>query len=268
MNAKTDKRSRDRVLGDEWLDWHGSDEPSEIREGKRTFLLLSLAVLVGFIFLAVLFWYLVLPRFEQYGGGFAAAFTVGIAAGAAFFLVWYGLLAAAVLSRRFYLAVCMSRGRRLLFMLFPFAARLASSLGISRDRIGHSFIAVSNSLAAASAGRGAVLALLPRCLSAEIKGKLREICSAYPDVTVHTAPGGAEARSCIRDLRPRAIVAVACERDLMSGIHDVAPRIPVIGIPNSRPLGPCKETEIDVEAFREALDFFRARSSPDRWHAP
>ncbi|RJR28175.1 MAG: DUF116 domain-containing protein [Candidatus Latescibacterota bacterium] len=260
MSSTADKRSRDRVLGDEWLDWHGSDEPSEIREGKRTFLVLSLVALVGFVLLAALFWYLVLPRFEQFGRPYAAAFTAAVAAGAVFFLVWYALLAAAVLSRRFYLAVCMSRGRRLLFILFPVVARLASSLGISRDRIGHSFIAVSNRLAEASPGRGAVLALLPRCLSAEIKRELRDLCSAYPDVTLHTAPGGAEARAYIRDLRPRAIVAVACERDLMSGIHDVAPRIPVIGIPNVRPFGPCKETAIDVEAFREALEFFNKPS--------
>ena len=260
MSSTADKRSRDRVLGDEWLDWHGSDEPSEIREGKRTFLALSLVVLIGFVLLAALFWYLVLPRFQQYGRLFVAVFTVAVASAAAFFLIWYGLLAAAVLSRRFYLAVCMSRGRRLLFILFPFVARLASSIGISRDRIGHSFIAVSNRLADASPGRGAVLALLPRCLSAEIKRKLRDLCSEYPDVTLHTAPGGAEARAYIRDLRPRAIVAVACERDLMSGIHDVAPRIPVIGIPNVRPFGPCKETAIDVEAFREALEFFNRPS--------
>jgi hypothetical protein len=49
---------------------------------------------------------------------------------------------------------------------------------------------------------------------------------------------------------------VACERDLVSGIHDVAPRIPIIGIPNTRPLGPCKDTMIDVEKFRSAIRFF------------
>lgn len=268
MNVKTGGRSRDRVLGDEWLDWHASDEPSEIREGKRTFLILSLAVIAAFIFLAGLFWYLVLPRFEQYGRFYAAALTAAVIAAAALLLAWYALLAAAVASRRFYLAVCMSRGRRLLFVLFPFVARLAASLGISRDRIGHSFIAVSNRLAASSEGGGAVLALLPRCLNAETKRAIREICAAYPGVTLHTAPGGAEARSRIREVRPRAIVAVACERDLMGGIHDVAPRIPVIGIPNVRPLGPCKDTDIDIDAFRRALDFFSRPETPGRWHAP
>ena len=262
MNENADKRSRDRILGEEWLDWHGSDEPSVIREGKRTFLALSLIVLAGFISLAFLFLYLVLPRFEQYGRGAVVFLTAAVASGIAFFLVWHALLIGAVFSRRLYLALCMSRGHRLLFILFPFVAKLASSLGISRDRIGHSFIEVSNRLTAASPGEGVVLALIPRCLRAELKRELRDICSSHPNVVLHTAPGGTEARSYIRELRPRAIVAVACERDLMGGIHDIAPHVPVIGIPNVRPFGPCKETAIDIGAFREALRFFDGPSKP------
>jgi hypothetical protein len=259
MGTKTEKRSRDRILGDEWLDWQGSDEPSEIREGVRTFLLLSLIVIVGFVSLAVLFWYLVLPRFEQYGRTSAVILTAIIGFGALFFLVWYVLLMAAVLSRRFYLTMCLNRGSRLFFLLFPFVSRLAASFGISRDRIGHSFIEVSNRLAADTDAEGALLALIPRCLSASLKQEIREICSEYPDVVLHTAPGGTEARKYIRDVHPRAIIAIACERDLMGGIHDVAPRIPVIGIPNTRPFGPCKETSIDIHRFRDALRFFGRR---------
>lgn len=260
MDEKSATSSRDRVLGDEWLDWRGDAAPAEIREGTRTFITLSLLVLVGFVALAILLWYLVLPRFQQYGRFYAYLLTAAVAGGAAFFLVWYGLLVAAIFSRRFYLAVCLHRGRGLLFALFPFVARLALSLGISRDRLSHSFIEVSNRLAATGAGSGAVLALIPRCLGGELKRELRDICAGFPDVVLHTAPGGTEARTIIRRAKPRAIIAVACERDLMTGIHDVAPRIPVIGIPNKRPLGPCKDTTLDIEKFREALRFFHADS--------
>ncbi len=263
MDEKSGRRSRDRVLGDEWLDWHGSDEPSEIREGKRTFLLLSLVVIVGFVSLSVVFWYLVLPRFEQFGRTSAAILTALVAVGALFFLVWYGILIAAVFSRRFYISMCLNKGRRLFFMLFPFVSRLAATLGISRDRIGHSFIEVSNRLACSADTDGAVLALIPRCLSPALKREIQAACCGYPDVVVHTAPGGAEARKYIRDVHPRAIIAVACERDLMGGIHDVAPHIPVIGIPNTRPHGPCKETQIDMDRFREALRFFCGISGRD-----
>jgi hypothetical protein len=138
--------------------------------------------------------------------------------------------------------------------------RLAGHLGISRDRIGHSFIRVSNLLVNHPAGDGQVLALLPRCLTRELKERTKEICDAYPDVVAYTAPGGSVARKIIRETKPRAIVAVACERDLISGIQDIAPKIPVIGIPNSRPNGPCRDTRIDLVEFESALDFFSNKS--------
>lgn len=250
------RKPNDRVLGDEWLDWKGSQEPHEIREGVRTYLILGLLVVVFLIVLAALFWYLVLPRFEQYGRISVAVLTVSIAAFCTILIVWYSLLTGGVLSRRFYLAVCLNRGRKLFFTLFPLVSRIAIYLGISRDRIGHSFIEVSNRLAEAASSEGTVLALIPRCLSSALKREIKSMCANYKDVVLHTAPGGTEARNYIREIRPKAIIAVACERDLMGGIHEVAPKIPVIGIPNSRPFGPCKDTSIDIDRFREALDFF------------
>jgi len=253
-------RTKDRILGDEWLDWKGADEPPQITEGKRTFLFLSLVVLVGFVFLGILFWYLALPRFEQYGRLYATILTIVVLAGAAFFLVWYALLIGAVVSQRIYLTICLHRRSNLFIMLFPAVARLAQSFGISRDRLSHSFIEVSNRLVLPLRQDGPVLALVPRCLSKELKRQIGEICGGFPNVTLHTAPGGNEARAIIRRLKPRAIVAVACERDLVTGINDVAPKIPVIGIPNTRPLGPCKDTTLDIEKFRSAIAFFCTKS--------
>jgi len=52
---------------------------------------------------------------------------------------------------------------------------------------------------------------------------------------------------------PKIIISVACERDLSSGIADVG-RIPVIGIVNDRPNGPCYNTNVDVDAIRNKLE--------------
>jgi hypothetical protein len=256
MSREQGRRAQDRNLGEEWLDWKGDDEPSQITEGKRTFLILSLVVLVGFVLLGFLFWYLVLPRFEQYGHIYATLLTLAVGAGAAFFLIWYAILIGAVVSQRIYLAICLHRGSNLFIMLFPVVARLAKSFGISRDRLSHSFIEVSNRLVGPWRKDGIVLALVPRCLSKELKAEIKTICAEFPNVMLHTAPGGTEARKIIRAIHPRAIVAVACERDLVTGIHDIVPKIPVIGIPNTRPLGPCKDTSLDVEKFRSAILFF------------
>ena len=67
--------------------------------------------------------------------------------------------------------------------------------------------------------------------------------------------GGTSARKAIKDYRPQAVVAIACERDLTSGIQDVA-GIPVIGIVNERPEGPCFNTRVDVKKVEEAINFF------------
>jgi len=45
---------------------------------------------------------------------------------------------------------------------------------------------------------------------------------------------------------------VACERDLTSGIKDCYP-LPVIGILNERPFGPCFNTIVDVSKIDAAL---------------
>lgn len=69
------------------------------------------------------------------------------------------------------------------------------------------------------------------------------------------ATGGNLARRIVMDARPEAIVAVACERDLSSGIVDTYP-LPVIGIPNERPFGPCLNTRVDLSKVKEAIEFF------------
>ena len=57
------------------------------------------------------------------------------------------------------------------------------------------------------------------------------------------------------DKRPDMIIAVACDRDLTSGIQDTYP-IPVFGILNKRPNGPCYDTDVDVDLVEEGLTIF------------
>lgn len=259
MNEKKERRA-DRVLGDEWLDWKSGEAQKPIAEGKKMFLLLSFVVLVLIILLSLLFLYLVLPRFEQFGRTGVILIITAVAALTLFLLAWYAFLLFAAFSTKNYLFVCLERGTNLLTLLFPLTVKLAHTLGISRDRLSHSFIKVSNRLVQPRGSEGTVLALLPRCLKKDLKQSMKDICREFPDVMLQTAPGGNVARKIIQETRPRAIVAIACERDLVSGIQDVAPRIPVIGICNSRPMGPCKDTSIDIEEFRSALDYLCKRS--------
>lgn len=75
------------------------------------------------------------------------------------------------------------------------------------------------------------------------------------EISISLATGGTIARKVVKEIRPDAIVAVACERDLSSGIVDTYP-IPVIGIENQRPFGPCIDTTVDLEKVRDAVEWF------------
>jgi hypothetical protein len=66
-------------------------------------------------------------------------------------------------------------------------------------------------------------------------------------VPVFVATRGQLARRVIRERRPRAVVAVACERDMMTGLRDVAGKLPVLGLTMQLPNGPCRDAAIDLE---------------------
>lgn len=92
-----------------------------------------------------------------------------------------------------------------------------------------------------------------RCGKCEIKD-LIEITDAYK-LNLSIATGGTLARKIVKEIRPEAIIAVACERDLSSGLVDTYP-LPVLGIPNERPFGPCFNTRVDLDKVKEAIAFF------------
>ena len=55
--------------------------------------------------------------------------------------------------------------------------------------------------------------------------------------------------------RPVGIIAVACEMDLTSGIRDSYP-LPVYGVLNERPHGPCCDTTVALDMVRDAMRLF------------
>lgn len=69
------------------------------------------------------------------------------------------------------------------------------------------------------------------------------------------------ARKIIHDLHPSAVIAVACERDLTSGLLETFP-LPVFGIVNDRPNGYCQNTQVNLERLEAALARFLDRGEP------
>lgn len=183
------------------------------------------------------------------------------------------------------LILTLVRGREIFFaaklrgivieVLFPIMIVVGKLLGISKEKIQQSFVEVNNLLVRAKCGGAKperVLLLMPHCLQfndcaikitsdatkCQACGKCRikdlvELSQKY-NVHLSVATGGTLARRRVAEAKPQAIIAVACERDLTSGIQDAYP-LPVIGILNDRPFGPCFNTSVDIAKVAEALEF-------------
>jgi hypothetical protein len=171
--------------------------------------------------------------------------------------------------------ILLTRFMRLIVIKFllPMIEMVGQVLGINKDSIRQSFIAMNNSLVLSqcqSINPERILVLLPHCIQlfdceikvtgdihkcvlcgrCDIKG-LVDIGRKYR-IDISVATGGTLARKVIVEKRPKLVLAVACERDLTSGIKDCYP-LPVIGILNERPFGPCFNTTVDVAKIDEAL---------------
>ncbi|MBN2808766.1 MAG: DUF116 domain-containing protein [Deltaproteobacteria bacterium] len=165
-------------------------------------------------------------------------------------------------------------------LFLPLMEILGPRLGVSKEDVRNSFIEINNRLLV-SGQRHTILPerlllLLPHCLQrADCQRRITtsidncqqcgrcdidaliKLAQTYR-IRIAVATGGTLARKIVRDYKPRIIVAVACERDLTSGIHDTYP-LPVYGILNRRPEGPCWNTRVDVAEIEKALRIFLIR---------
>lgn len=66
------------------------------------------------------------------------------------------------------------------------------------------------------------------------------------------AGGGRQAVRRVRAREIRAVVAVACPRELAQGIAGAFPR-PVLAVCNRRPLGDCHDTQVDLAEVEAAI---------------
>jgi len=261
--GNTEKAVPDRKLGDEWNDWKGDGDPAEsvIDEKASTFLSLAGGVVFVFISLLLIGWFMVKPRFDQIDPSVAQLGG----------LVVMVFIAGFVIAVFFEGTFLLKRGKslfppvwveKLLLSLLPRAIWLGGRFGISKDRVGNSFIKLHNFITRSRIGKrggGRFLVLLPRCLRKEARARLTNRLNG-DNFKIYTAAGGEEARKAIREYRPSTILAIACERDLMSGIKDVADKIPVLAIPNKRPEGPCKNTDFSESELEEALGVLTGKS--------
>lgn len=162
--------------------------------------------------------------------------------------------------------------------IIPLVMRWGTLVGLDGERLEGTFIQLTNSLGKEgwNLGPEGLLVLVPHCAqhsSCTVRithdvtncqqcggcqiGDLLHLKERY-GFLLKVVNGGTQARSVIGQCAPEGIVAVACERDLSSGIMDTFP-LPVYGVINIRPEGPCFNTRIPLEEMEEGIRLFLRR---------
>ncbi|GAB6137436.1 DUF116 domain-containing protein [Halanaerobaculum tunisiense] len=156
----------------------------------------------------------------------------------------------------------------------PVIIQLGAIIGFEKEEVMSSFIKVGNQLVdpeEIDVTPDEVLILTPHCIQwSECSHRvtsdldncqhcgqcqvqdLIDLTEEY-GINLAIATGGTLARKIIKEKRPKVIIAIACERDLSSGIKDVYP-LPVVGVVNLRPNGPCFNTKVELDKIETAIE--------------
>jgi len=242
---------------------------------KKTFIFLFILSCIAFLlFLWILWW---IPHSGFISLNKYIPWIFGIFAGLCIIYCITGITALFLAStkKRIFFSNGILRGLIVKF-IFPMLVGVGRIFGMDVDKIRRSFVEINNELVMAEAKKvkpERLLVLLPHCLQYHECGVriiwdikrckrcgrckikyLLELAEKY-NVPISVATGGTLARKVVKEVKPDAIVAVACERDLTSGILDVYP-LPVYGVLNKRPNGPCFDTDVDLEKVKRGIEIF------------
>ena len=180
--------------------------------------------------------------------------------------------------------IVLRLANQFIYGLFPLTLAIGKVRGVTKDQLRQSMIDLINHLVVMNLYKvppERILLLTPHCLQENTcihkvthdvynckqcgrcqVGGLLKIAKEYGCQFI-VVTGGTLARMKVKEAKPKAIIAIACERDLASGMADVFP-IPVIGVLNERPNGPCCNTTVDPERVRAVVEQLIGRNSDDR----
>jgi hypothetical protein len=243
----------DRRLGHEWDEWDGAPLPNRGNFDSPPLLFLrwaalTLGLLLGLV-AAVLF--VLSPRLALVWQMLPTVLWIALGVAAASTWLWWALISLSTLIRRPLLPERLAE-RGPLLRLMRWTSAVAGRFR-RRDWVENAAVKVYDIFASArgrKVGKGELLLLIPRCLSRVALDGVLGIAGKY-EVPVFVATRGQLARRVIRERRPRAVVAVACERDMVTGLHDVAGKVPVLGLTMTLPAGPCKDAGLDLARLEE-----------------
>jgi len=243
----------DRRLGHEWDEWDGQPLPNQgsFDAEPRIFFGWSAAMILGALGAVSIVLFLLAPRLALIDPMVPQVLVWVILGAAVIILLWWQLIALSFALRTPVLPERLAERGPLLVMM-RYTSKLADRFG-RRDYVENAAVKVYDALALARKRKvsgGELLLLIPRCLAKDMLEGVLAVAGKYK-IPVFVATRGQLARRVIRERRPRAVVAVACERDMVSGLHDVAGKVPVLGLTLTLPSGPCKDTRLDLGRLEE-----------------
>jgi len=243
----------DRRLGHEWDEWDGAPLPNggDFDTPPAAFFAWSAAALSVALGVAWLVTWILSPHLARLHGAVPAVLMRLLAGLAILAWIWWGMVLASYLMSKPLLPERLAE-RGPFLRLMRLTSRVADRFG-RRDWIENAAVKVFNRLALRRGRKltgDELLLLVPRCLSRQTIEGVLAVAGKYA-VPVFVATRGQLARRAIKERRPRAVVAVACERDMVSGLHDVAGKVPVLGLTMRLPSGPCKDAVIDLGRLEE-----------------
>ena len=244
---------------------------------KRIFILLGMVMMLCYFAIFGVIWLLMTTSSQELRQvmmtGFAALFVC------TFLLMGAGLTFLVIgLLRRSASPVVQKIGRNIVDFFYPMTMWVGRLFGVSKEEIEDSYIKINNQMTVSQDRKYCpeeILILAPHCLQntncphkitidvqnchrcgkCSVAGLLD--IAEETGVNLVVASGGTFARKLAKEYQPKAIVAIACERDLTSGIKDMnAQHIPVVGVLNERPNGPCYNTTVQICKVRQALAEF------------
>lgn len=252
--------------------WEGSPESIAYRPGPGVYLMVLAvaAAVIGFV--GFFLWYIptiglrnIHPALPYILGAFLITACALLFAGAAF------VAGIAIKGRVPFYSKWL---RWLLVKVYlPVMVMAGGLLKIPKIRIERAFIEINNQMVRLMGRRfrtEKLLILMPHCIQFDEcrikvtrnvrncagcgKCEIGELLSLSDEfgVSLYISTGGTVARRKVSEERPDAVIAVACERDLTSGLQDSYP-LPVMAIVNKRPRGYCMETGVALDEVRQAI---------------
>lgn len=266
MKSRTRER-KDRKLGHEWLEWDETRAwrfPPDTTTSPVIWILVTLfSLLVGWgIITVVLLKVAMLIGLNDAGREIVKAvlFSLVVLTVVYFVLLWLSYWQKRDL-------VFFLRLRRVFSWITFLLGKFYHWLGIlSRDRLDNSFLQLLNQFevrrkySGVKPEKGGGLLLLPRCIEANLRHKIIQRAQEQ-GIASAMAGDGEMARVAVLKHQPGAILAIACERDLITGIRDVKQQISILTISVKRPQGPCKDTIVEFSEVEEYLAKLKCRIS-------